>query len=130
MKIGDAAKGSGLPVKTVRYYADIGLVTPARGANGYREYGEAELKRLAFIGRARAFGFSIAECRRLLGLYDDPNRASADVKRLAEAHLAELDGKLAKLKTLREELAAIASACAGDDGARCPIIDHLAASGA
>lgn len=128
MKIGDAAKRSGLPVKTVRYYADIGLVTPARSANGYRTYGEAELKRLSFIGRARAFGFSIDECRSLLGLYEDENRASSDVKSLAEDHIAALDRKLAELRTLREELAAIASACAGDDQARCPIIDHLSAS--
>ena len=127
MKIGDAAKRSGLPVKTVRYYADIGLVEPARQTNGYRDYGDAELRRLSFIGRARAFGFSIDECRRLLGLYDDPNRASSDVKALAEAHVTALDRKLAELHTLRDELSAIASECAGDDGARCPIIEHLAA---
>lgn len=127
MKIGDAATRAGLPVKTVRYYADIGLVAPPRRPNGYRDYGEAELRRLSFIGRARAFGFSIEDCRRLLNLYEDEGRASADVKALAEAHIAALDAKLAELRTLREELAAIASACAGDDGARCPIIEHLAA---
>ena len=127
MKIGDAAQRSGLPVKTVRYYADIGLVAPSRAPNGYRDYGDAELKRLSFIGRARAFGFSIDDCRRLLGLYDDPNRASADVKSLAEAHVAALDRKLAELNTLRDELSAIASECAADDKARCPIIEHLAA---
>ena len=126
MKIGDAAKRCGLPVKTVRYYADIGLVAPARQANGYRDYGEAEMRRLSFIGRARAFGFSIEDCRRLLGLYEDEARASADVKALAEAHLAALDAKLAELRTFREELSAIASACRGDDQARCPIIEHLA----
>lgn len=126
MKIGDAAKRCGLPVKTVRYYADIGLVAPPRQANGYRDYGDAELRRLSFIGRARAFGFSIEDCRRLLDLYEDEARASADVKALAEAHVAELDAKLAELRTLREELSAIASACRGDDSARCPIIEHLA----
>lgn len=127
MKIGDAARRSGLPVKTVRYYADIGLVAPQRAANGYRDYGDAELRRLSFIGRARAFGFSIDDCRRLLGLYDDPNRASGDVKSLADAHIATLERKLRELHTLRDELSAIASECAGDERARCPIIDHLAA---
>lgn len=126
MKIGDAAKRADLPVKTVRYYADIGLVAPARQANGYRAYSEADVRRLSFIGRSRAFGFSVEECRRLLTLYDDPGRASADVKAIAEAHLKDLDAKLAELKTLRRELSAIASECAGDQKARCPIIDHLA----
>lgn len=126
MRIGDAAQRAGLPVKTVRYYAEIGLVRPARRDNGYRDYGTAEVRRLAFIGRARAFGFSIDDCRRLLDLYEDEHRAAADVKALAEAHLAELDAKLLELKTLREELSAIAGACKGDASPRCPIIEHLA----
>jgi MerR family copper efflux transcriptional regulator len=126
MKISDAAKRADLPVKTVRYYADIGLVAPARQGNGYRDYADADIQRLSFIGRSRAFGFSVEECRRLLTLYDDPGRASADVKSIAETHLKELDAKLAELKTLRRELSAIASECAGDHKARCPIIDHLA----
>lgn len=126
MKIGDAARQADLPVKTVRYYADIGLVAPARRGNGYRDYDIADVRRLSFIGRARAFGFSVEECRRLLTLYDDPGRASSDVKAIAEAHLARLDERLAELKVLRGELSAIATACAGDAKARCPIIDHLA----
>ena len=126
MKISEAAHAAGLPVKTVRYYADIGLVAPERAENGYRAYDLADVKRLSFIGRARAFGFSVAECRRLLTLYDDDSRASADVKAIAEDHLAALDRKMAELATLRAELASIASACKGDAGPRCPIIDHLA----
>ncbi|MEM7524037.1 MAG: MerR family DNA-binding protein [Pseudomonadota bacterium] len=126
MKIGDAAKRSGLPVKTVRYYAEIDLVTPKRGPNGYRVYDAADTRRLGFIRRARTFGFSVDECRRLLTLYADESRASADVKAITEAHLRALDEKMAELKTLRDELARISSACAGDAGARCPIIDHLA----
>lgn len=126
MKIGDAAQAAGLPVKTVRYYADIDLVAPPRAGNGYRDYDAADVKRLSFIGRARAFGFSVAECRRLLTLYDDDSRASADVKAIAEEHLAALDAKMAELATLRAELASIAAECRGDAHARCPIIDHLA----
>ena len=126
MKIGDAASAAGLPVKTVRYYAEIDLVAPTRADNGYRDYDRADVKRLSFIGRARAFGFSVAECRRLLTLYDDDSRASADVKAIAEEHLAALDRKMAELATLRAELASIAAACKGDAHARCPIIDHLA----
>ena len=126
MKIGDAASAANLPVKTVRYYADIDLVAPPRADNGYRDYDRADVKRLSFIGRARAFGFSVAECRRLLTLYDDDSRASADVKAIAEEHLAALDQKMAELATLRAELASIAAECKGDAHARCPIIDHLA----
>lgn len=128
MRIGDAAAQAGLPVKTVRYYADIGLVRAGRRDNGYRDYDDADVRRLAFIGRARAFGFSIDDCRRLLDLYEDEHRAAADVKALAEAHVAALDAKLAELRTLREELSAIAGACGGGEGPRCPIIEHLAAA--
>lgn len=126
MQIGEAATKAGLPVKTVRYYADIGLVAPDRADNGYRDYSEEDARRLGFIGRARAFGFSLTECRRLLALYEDSNRTSAEVKEITERHIAELDEKMAALTTLRDELASIARACAGDKGARCPIIDHLA----
>lgn len=126
MRIGDAAATAGLPVKTVRYYAEIALVSPSRAANGYRDYSAADARRLGFIGRARAFGFTLAECRRLLALYEDETRASADVKAIAEEHIAALDAKMAALATLRHELARIADACAGDARARCPIIEHLA----
>lgn len=126
MQIGEAAIIAELPVKTVRYYADIGLVTPGRSANGYREYTPADARRLGFIGRARTFGFSVEECRRLLSLYEDSGRASRDVKAMATAHLARLDAELVRLQTLRDELARIAAACDGDAGARCPIIEHLA----
>lgn len=126
MKIGDAASSANLPVKTVRCHADIDLVAPPRAGNGYRDYDTADVKRLSFIGRARAFGFSVAECRRLLTLYEDDSRASADVKAIAEEHLAALDRKMAELATPKAELASIAAECKGDDKARCPIIDHLA----
>jgi MerR family copper efflux transcriptional regulator len=126
MKISDAATRCRLPVKTVRYYCDIGLVAPLRGTNGYRDYADPDVRRLSFIGRARTFGFSVNDCRRLLGLYDDQNRASADVKAIAQEHIKALDDKLAELQTLRGELVGIASACKGDANARCPIIDHLA----
>ena len=93
MNIGDAARLSGLPAKTIRYYEEIGLLTPLRSTNGYRSYRESDLHRLTFLGRARALGFSIEECRALLALYADRSRASAEVKRIAEDHLAEIDRK-------------------------------------
>ena len=88
MKIGDVAEASGLTAKTIRYYEDIGLIRPLRGENGYRDFAGADVHKLRFLARARSLGFSINECRMLLSLYEDRSRASADVKAVAEAHLA------------------------------------------
>ena len=78
MNIGDVASASGLPAKTIRYYEDIGLVRPARSENGYRHFRETDIHKLAFLGRARSLGFTIDECRTLMSLYEDRDRASAD----------------------------------------------------
>jgi MerR family copper efflux transcriptional regulator len=126
MNIGDVAALSGLPPKTIRYYEDIGLIRPERGANGYRAFSEADLHRLAFLGRARSLGFSIEACRGLLALYADPVRASADVKQMAEAHLGEIDRKIAELQGLRGTLAHLVHRCHGDDRPDCPILADLA----
>ncbi|MDA3858590.1 MAG: MerR family transcriptional regulator, partial [Roseovarius sp.] len=96
MNIGDVANCSGLPAKTIRYYEDIGLVQPLRSANGYRIFRESDVHRLAFLGRARALGFTIEDCRSLLKLYADTDRASAEVKQIAEEHLERIDHKIAE----------------------------------
>ena len=80
MNISDAASRTGLPVKTIRYYEEIGLVAPGRSANGYRAFGETDLHKLAFVGRARALGFSVRECRDLLRLYDEASERKTDKK--------------------------------------------------
>ena len=126
MNISEVADKSGLPVKTIRYYEDIGLIEPARGANGYRMFAETDLHKLAFIGRARSLGFSIEDCRSLVRLYNDRSRASADVKRIAQAHLAEIDRKRAELTDMRNTLAHLIEACAGNDRPDCPILAGLA----
>lgn len=125
--IGEAAQTAGLPTKTVRYYADVGLVTPrARSEAGYRLYSDQEIAKLVFIRRARSFGFSIEDCRELLDLYADQSRASADVKHIASQHVAALDAKMKELQALRDELGALVEACRGDERPNCPIIDGLA----
>ena len=127
MNIGAAAKAAELPVKTVRYYADIGLVTPSgRSETGYRQYMPSELSKLIFARRARAFGFSIDETRELLSLYEDRNRSSADVKAIAQGKLTEITGKMAELQALHDELAHLVQACRGDDRPDCPIIRGFA----
>lgn len=126
MNISEVAQRAGLPVKTVRYYEDIGLVSPQRSANGYRSYRARDLHRLAFVGRARSLGFSVAECRTLLRLYDDPSRASADVKAVAQTHLKEIEAKIQGLRAMRETLCALITDCAGDSRPDCPILKGIA----
>ena len=111
-KISDAARRAALTVKTVRYYADIGLVKPAgRSAAGYRLYADSDLAKLGFIGRARRYSFSIDQCRDLLSLYEDDQRPSAEVKRITLEKIAEIDRKLGELQELRDELRHLAGSC-------------------
>ncbi|WNK01312.1 Cu(I)-responsive transcriptional regulator [Thalassospiraceae bacterium LMO-JJ14] len=128
MNVRDAALRSGLPAKTIRYYDDIGLVVPDRLGNGYRDYDISAVQKLAFLKRARQLGFSIDDCRQLLSLYEDKDRASADVKALAETHLAEIDKRLEELEHLRDTLKHLIHACRGDDRPDCPILADLSGS--
>ncbi|MBF9048779.1 Cu(I)-responsive transcriptional regulator [Roseobacter sp. HKCCD9010] len=130
MNIGDVAERTGLPAKTIRYYEEIGLIAPDRTANGYRDFSGAHVHKLAFLGRARGLGFSIEECRALLALYEDRGRASADVKRIARAHLVDIESKMAELAAMRDTLADLVEKCAGDHRPDCPILADLAEDGA
>lgn len=125
MNIGEVAERSGIPPKTIRYYEDIGLVRPQRSGNGYRAFRETDLHKLAFLGRARALGFSIEDCRNLLSLYEDETRESAQVKTIAEEHLSAIDDKIAQLQEMRETLSHLVKACHGDQRPDCPILTDL-----
>lgn len=124
--IGAAAEQSGLPIKTIRYYEEIGLVCPARSANGYRAFSPSDVQKLGFLGRARSLGFSVEECRVLLSLWEDRSRASADVKALAHEHLSDIERRIAELEILRDALGDLVRLCHGDDRPDCPILDNLA----
>lgn len=127
MNISKVAKAAGLPVKTVRYYGDINLVVAQqRSASGYRLYDDRSLRKLIFVRRARSFGFSIEACRELLDLYQDTGRSSIDVKRIAEARLAEIEQKQRDLQSLQVELSHLVRACKGDQRPECPILEYLA----
>lgn len=129
MNIGQAAKHSGLSAKMIRYYESIGLLHPAgRSASGYRTYATNDLHRLAFIRRARDLGFSLEEVGRLLALWQDRQRASADVKALASSHVQELNRKIAELSQLRDTLQSLVDHCHGDDRPDCPILSELESS--
>lgn len=129
MNISAASARSGVAQRTLRYYESIGLIRPQRRANGYRDYSDADVQRLRLVARARGLGFSIEECRALLSLYDDRGRASADVRRLAETHLAGIDHKIAALHAMRDTLSSLIAACAGDERPDCPILTGLAGDG-
>ncbi|MDP3898014.1 MAG: Cu(I)-responsive transcriptional regulator [Mesorhizobium sp.] len=126
MNIGEASKRSGLPAKTIRYYEEIGLIQPDRAANDYRDYSDADIHRLAFLQRARALGFSIEDCRQLMDLYRDRNRASHDVREIARAHVRAIDAKLRELEAMRGTLSTLIHACHGDDRPDCPILEDIA----
>ncbi len=125
MNIGEVSRAVGLPAKTIRYYEDIGLVRPLRGANGYRDFNEQDLHKLAFLGRSRSLGFSINDCRTLLSLYEDRDRASADVKAVAAEHLERITQKISELQELKSTLENLVTRCNGDERPDCPILRDL-----
>jgi Cu(I)-responsive transcriptional regulator len=127
MNIGEAAKASGVPAKTIRYYESVSLIPPAqRTDSGYRTYDGDDIARLRFIQRSRSLGFSVRDVGMLLDLWHDRSRASAEVKALATAHMAEIDRKIAELQSMRETLRDLSERCHGDDRPDCPILEGLA----
>ncbi|MFC7332060.1 Cu(I)-responsive transcriptional regulator [Rhodocista pekingensis] len=129
MKIGTAAARSGVPARTIRYYESAGLIDAAgRRQNGYRDYDDTDVRTLRFISRARALGFSMREVADLLELWRDRSRASADVRALAQRHMAEIDGRIAELQSLRRTLGDLVERCQGDGRPDCPILDTLSGS--
>ena len=126
MKIGQASEASGVSERMIRHYEKIGLVPKAaRRDSGYRDYDEKDVHTLRFIRRARDLGFPIEEIGKLLTLWQDRARSSADVKSLALARAAELDRKARELDAMRETLEHLAATCHGDDRPDCPILSGL-----
>lgn len=127
MNIGEAARRSGLAAKTIRYYEETGLIAPAaRRESGYRDYSAEDVHLLRFLKRARGLGFSVKDCATLLSLYRDRDRASADVKALAEGHIGEIESKIAELQGMRDALRHLVERCHGDERPDCPILSDLA----
>ena len=126
MNIKDACGKSGLPAKTIRYYEDIGLIKPLRDSDGYRAFRDSDVHKLTFVGRSRALGFTIEDCRALMALWEDYDRASADVKLIAQKHLKVIDAKVTDLVSMRETLDHLIHACSGDGRHDCPILENLA----
>lgn len=127
MNIGEVARATGVSARMIRHYEQIGLLPPAqRSMSGYRRYGPSDLHTLRFIQQARQLGFGIGQIGLLLDLWRDRQRPSAEVKALAQAHIGELDAKIAEMQRMRATLASLSEACHGDDRPDCPILEGLA----
>ena len=127
--IGEAAELTGVSAKMIRHYESIGLIPSAsRTFANYRLYNDADLHRLRFIKRSRTLGFSMKEIGELLGLWNNPRRSSADVKKLAKRHAEELAQKIRELQAMQRALENLAAHCHGDQRPECPILDDLAAA--
>ena len=131
MNIGQASAASGVSAKMLRYYESIGLIPRAvRTEAGYRVYTDNDVQTLRFIRRARDLGLSIERIKLLVGLWHDRERSSADVKRVATQHVAELEAKILELTAMRNTLQELADACHGDHRPECPILRDLESGGA
>lgn len=127
MNIGEASKASGVSQRMIRHYEQISLIPePARRDSGYRDYAPSDVHRLHFIANARDLGFSVPEIKELLDLWGDRERASSEVKSLAQRHIADLNAKISQLETMRNTLRDLASNCHGDGRPDCPILQGLA----
>lgn len=127
MNIGEASRASGISAKMIRHYESLGLLPKvARSAAGYRQYDAATVHTLRFVRRARDLGFGLSEIETLLQLWADGSRASGDVKRVALAHVADLEQRIARMQAMQRTLERLAHACHGDARPDCPILDDLA----
>lgn len=125
--IGEAARRSGVSPRMLRHYEALGLLSEvARSDGGYRLYSAAEVHNLRFIRRARDLGFAIEEIRRLLGLWQNQSRTSAQVRQIAEQHIASLAERIAAMQSMQRSLQALVGGCHGDGRPDCPILDDLA----
>ena len=125
--IGTAAQRAGVSPRMVRHYESLGLLQGvARTDSGYRQYTEADVRSLQFIRRARDLGFSMEEITELLGLWQDRQRASSQVKRIAQAHIDDLSQRIAAMQAMQRSLQTLVHCCHGDERPDCPILDDLA----
>lgn len=128
MNIGQAAQASAVSAKMIRHYESLGLLPPApRTDAGYRQYDEATVHTLRFIRRARDLGFGLEEIEKLLGLWRNRRRSSAEVKRIATEHVADLQRRIDEMRAMQRTLQQLAHCCHGDERPDCPILDDLAA---
>ena len=125
MNIGEAATASGVSAKMIRHYETLGLVAPLRRNNNYRTYTDQNVAILRFIRHARDLAFPLAEVKRLLALWKNDGRQSAEVQRIALSHVDALEEKARSLKAVADSLRHLAQSCQGNARPECPILDHM-----
>ena len=129
MQIGDLSRHAGVNIETIRYYERIGVLpVPARQENGRRSYTEVDARRLGFVRHARELGFDLAAVRALLALQEQPEASCEDASRIAQAQLAEVESRIARLLSLREELSRMVGECSRGVVAECRVIEALASA--
>ena len=127
MNIGQAAAASGVSAKMIRHYEESGVIrAPRRTQSNYRSYADNDVHVLRFVKRARTLGFSIADIKTLLSLWQDKSRSSSAVKRIARTHIDDLQAKIAELQSMVRTLEHLSHHCHGDHRPECPIIEELA----
>jgi len=130
-RIGWLSRQSGVNIETIRYYEREGLLAkPPRTKSGYRSYGPSDARRLGFVRRTRALGFSLDDVRRLLRLADQKARSCRSVHGLATAHLTDIRAKIADLRTMESVLEAMVQECAEGTMPDCPLLDALSGDAA
>jgi DNA-binding transcriptional MerR regulator len=115
MNIGEVSQATGLPIKTIRYYEDMGLVTPMRQNNGYRVFDSASLERLRFLRRCRSLGFTIKNCAEMLAFHENPDGKSKQVRSIAEERLSSIEQTISRLRTIQLELKKIVNSSKQED---------------
>jgi MerR family copper efflux transcriptional regulator len=126
INIGQASQQSGVSKKMIRYYESIQLLSKApRNRSGYRTYSSKHIEELEMIVQARGLGFSIKQIRVLLELKKDPQRASKDVRKIAQEHMNELDQKINELMELKGSLSRLIESCANNESPACAILDGI-----
>jgi len=130
MRIGEVAEMSGLSVRSIRFYESIGLLeAPPRRANGYRDYGTAEVSAVRFVSRARALGFSIEAMTDLTNLYRDGRIDCTAVRDRTVELVADAESRLIELVQMIEKLKQLVATCPGGYGKECPILGDLSQAG-
>lgn len=129
MQIGQLSRHAGVNIETIRFYERIGVLPlPKRQGNGRRSYTDADARRLGFVRHARELGFDLSAIRTLLALQEQPRASCEDASRIAQAQLAEVESRIARLLRLREELSRMVSECQRGEVAACRVIEALASS--
>ncbi|CAN1209270.1 heavy metal-responsive transcriptional regulator [Tumidithrix helvetica PCC 7403] len=105
LQIGQVAEQSNVPIKTIRYYEEIGLLKSSGRTEGrFRLFAPDAIARVAFIKRLQKLGLSLQEIAEILEVYDRGLAPCTEIKQQLEHQIHEIDRRIAELMTLRGEI--------------------------